>query len=89
MALITDRAAGRGLGHATGRGLMFLYGGVVLVPPALGAIKDGLHSWSAAWTAASVAVLVALATLVFSPRTVVTVQSGDEQRVDASAGAAV
>jgi len=89
MALITDRAAGRGLGHATGRGLMFLYGGVVLVPPTLGAIKDGVGSWTAAWVAASVAVLIALTTLAFGPRTVVEVDGATESRVDASAGAAV
>jgi hypothetical protein len=89
MALITDRAAGRGLGHATGRGLMFLYGGVVLVPPTLGAIKDGVGSWTAAWVAASVAVLVALSTLALGPRTVVEVDGSTESRVDASAGAAV
>ncbi|HKE80270.1 MAG TPA: MFS transporter [Solirubrobacteraceae bacterium] len=89
MALITDRAAGRGLGHATGRGLMFLYGGVVLVPPTLGAIKDGVGSWTAAWVAASLAVLVALSTLALGPRTVVEVDGSTESRVDASAGAAV
>jgi MFS family permease len=89
MALITDRAAGRGLGHATGRGLMFLYGGVVIVPPTLGAIKDAAGSWTAAWAAASVIVLIALSTMAFGPRTVVEVDGSTESRVDASAGAAV
>ena len=83
MALITDRAAGRGLGHATGRGLMFLYGGVVLVPPTLGAIKDGLNSWTAAWVAASAAVLVALGTLAFGPREAVEVTGVEDRRLDA------
>ena len=89
MALITDRAAGRNLGHATGRGLMFLYGGVVLVPPTLGAVKDGFNSWSAAWAVAACFVLAAVTAMAFAPRHRVLVGSVTQEPAESPVGAAV
>jgi MFS family permease len=89
MALITDRAAGRNLGHATGRGLMFLYGGVVLVPPTLGAVKDAFNSWSAAWAVAACIVFVAVSAMAFGPRSKVIVGSTIPEPAEPPVGAAV
>jgi MFS family permease len=77
MALLTDRAGDANLGRATGRGLMFLYVGVVLVPPLLGVLQDSLRSWSAMWAVAGGAVLAAAAILALGPRTLVRVRSGE------------
>jgi len=77
MALLTDRAGEAKLGRATGRGLMFLYGGVVLVPPLLGVLEDATGSWSAMWAVACTAVLGAAAVLALGPRTEVSVRSGE------------
>ena len=77
MALITDRAGDTKLGHATGRGLMFLYGGVVLLPPLLGVLHDASRSWPAVWAVAGAGVLAATTTLALGPRTVVSVRSGE------------
>jgi hypothetical protein len=77
MALIADRAAGVKLGRATGRGLLFIYGGVVFLPPPLGALNDSVRSWTTVWAVATAAVLLAAGTLAFSPRRWVHV--GDEE----------
>jgi MFS family permease len=71
MALITDRAAGARLGRATGKGLVFIYGGVVVLPPLLGALDDLARSWPTVWGVATAAVLVAAGTLALSPRRLV------------------
>ncbi|MGN6167482.1 MAG: MFS transporter [Solirubrobacteraceae bacterium] len=89
MALITDSASHGGLGRATGRGLTAIYGGVAVVPPVLGAIKDVSHSWSAVWTVSIGAVLVAGATLAISPRRVVRVESDETALLEAPTGGAV
>ena len=68
MALITDPAGHAGLGRATGRGLTAIYGGVAVLPPLLGVVKDLSHSWSAVWITATAAVVVAGTALAFSPR---------------------
>lgn len=68
MALITDRASHASLGRATGRGLVAIYGGVAVVPPVLGVVKDVTDSWATVWIVATVAVLMAGATLALSPR---------------------
>jgi len=79
MALLTDRAGDLDLGRVTGRGLMFLYGGVVLVPPLLGAFQDAVRSWPAMWAVGGGAVLAAAAVLAFGPRVTVLVRSGERR----------
>ena len=77
MALLTDRAGDVKLGQATGRGLMFLYGGVVVLPPLLGALHDTVRSWSTVWAVACGAVLAAMTMLALGPRVSVSVRSGE------------
>jgi MFS family permease len=77
MALITDRAGQRKLGRATGRGLVFLYCGVVVVPPLLGELRDAFNSWPLVWSAATVAVACAALLLALSPRHLIRVPSGE------------
>jgi len=77
MALLTDRAGDVKLGQATGRGLMFLYGGVVVLPPLLGALHDAVRSWSTVWAVACGAVLAAMTMLALGPRVSVSVRSGE------------
>jgi MFS family permease len=89
MALITDSASHGGLGRATGRGLTAIYGGVAVVPPVLGAIKDISHSWPAVWTVSTGAVLVAGATLAISPRKLVRVDSDETALLEAPTTGAV
>jgi nitrate/nitrite transporter NarK len=89
MALITDAASHTGLGRATGRGLTAIYAGVVVLPPLLGAVKDLAHSWSAVWTAAIGAVLLASATLAISPRKRVQVEADERSLLRAPAGTPV
>ena len=98
MALIADRAGDVKLGRATGRGLMFLYGGVVLVPPLLGVLQDSARSWPAMWAVAAAAVLAVAVLLGLGPRTVVAVRSGErgaapspaaDARLEVSAGTAL
>jgi MFS family permease len=85
MALLTDRAGDIKLGHATGRGLMFLYGGVVLLPPLLGVLHDAARSWAAVWAVGGVAVLVATGVLALGPRMSVSVRSGERASLGGSA----
>jgi MFS family permease len=89
MALITDAASYRGLGRATGRGLTAIYGGVAVVPPVLGAVKDVSHSWSAVWTVSIGAVLVAGVTLAISPRRLVRVETDKTALLEAPTTGAV
>ncbi len=89
MALITDSASRGGLGRATGRGLTAIYGGVAVVPPVLGVIKDVSHSWSAVWTVSIGAVLVAGVTLAVSPRRLVRVESDETALLEAPTTGAV
>jgi MFS family permease len=77
MALLTDRAGDVNLGRATGRGLMFLYVGVALVPPLLGVLQDSLRSWSVMWAVAGALVLMAASILALGPRTIVSVRTGE------------
>jgi nitrate/nitrite transporter NarK len=89
MALITDHAGKGGLGRATGRGLTAIYGGVAVVPPLLGVIKDLSHSWSTVWAVATGAALLAATTLAFSPRRLVPVGPEDAPAVGTAAGTLV
>jgi fucose permease len=89
MALITDSASHGGLGRATGRGLTAIYGGVAVVPPVLGAIKDVSHSWPTVWAVSIGAVLCAGATLAFSPRKLVRVESDEAAMLGAPTSGAV
>jgi nitrate/nitrite transporter NarK len=77
MALITDAAGQGGLGRATGRGLTAIYGGVAVLPPLFGVIRDVTHSWTAVWIVATGAVVVAAAALALSPRRLVRVGAED------------
>jgi MFS family permease len=77
MALITDRATDQSLGRATGRGLLFIYGGVIVLPPLLGLVRDTVHSWSVTWLVATGLVLIAAATMALAPRTIIHVRSGE------------
>jgi MFS family permease len=86
MALITDRAAQGGLGRATGRGLTAIYGGVAVVPPLLGVVKDVAHSWAVVWTVATGAVLLAATTLAVSPRRLVGVAAEEGKAIETAAG---
>jgi ACS family hexuronate transporter-like MFS transporter len=77
MALITDAAGYGGLGRATGRGLTAIYGGVAVLPPLFGVVRDVTHSWAAVWIVATCAVVVATAVLAFSQRRLVPVGAED------------
>ena len=67
---------------------MFLYGGVVLVPPLLGVLQDATDSWPAMWAVACAAVVAAAAVLALGPRTEVSVRSGERVAVAPEAPAA-
>jgi MFS family permease len=77
MALITDRAGQAKLGRATGRGLVFLYCGVVVVPPLLGELRDAFDSWPVVWSAATVAVICAASVLAVGRRHMIRVPTGE------------
>jgi hypothetical protein len=77
MALITDRAGGAKLGRATGRGLMFIYCGVVVIPPLLGILRDALHSWPVVWSVATAAVFGAATPLALGPKSRISVPTGE------------
>ena len=87
MALITDRAGDKSLGRATGRGLVFLYFGVVVVPPVLGALHDALNSWTVVWSVATLAVLTAATVMALGPRRLISIPSRDPAALDAPASA--
>ena len=89
MALITDGASHDGLGRATGRGLVAIYGGVAVLPPLLGAVKDLAHSWAAVWAVCTAAVVVAAAMLAISPRRLVLVGSGETAAIEPRATGAL
>ncbi len=89
MALITDRAGDTSLGRATGRGLVFLYCGVVVVPPVLGALHDAVNSWAVVWSAATLAVLVAAASLALGPRRLISIPSREPPSLDGPASSEV
>ena len=77
MALLTDRAGDAKLGRATGRGLIFLYLGVVALPPLLGVLRDQAHSWPLTWAVAGGLVAAAAAILALGPRIVISVRTGE------------
>jgi MFS family permease len=89
MALITDHAGKGGLGRATGRGLTAIYGGVVVLPPLLGVVKDLSHSWSTVWAVATVAVLLTATTLAVSPRRLIRVGPEDAAAAGTASGTLV
>jgi MFS family permease len=68
LALVADGAALHTLGRATGSALVFLYSGVVLVPPLFGLLVDEIHDWPDAWRIAALAALCAALTMGFAPR---------------------
>jgi MFS family permease len=88
MALITDRAGQGKLGRATGRGLVFLYFGVVAVPPLLGELRDAVDSWPVVWSAATAAVICAASMLAVGRRHMIRVPSGEVPVPDMPVGGA-
>jgi MFS family permease len=68
LALIADRATLRTLGRATGLALMFIYAGVVFVPPLFGLLFESIDSWSGVWLTASGLVLCAALAMGLAPR---------------------
>lgn len=89
MALITDRATAGGLGRATGRGLTAIYGGVGVLPPLLGILRDAADSWSTVWLLATAIVAVAALTLATSPRRMFAVGTEDATAVETAADSVV
>jgi MFS family permease len=89
MALITDRASDARLGRATGRGLLFIYGGVVFLPPLLGALNDAADSWSTTWAAATGAVVLACGALALSPRRLIGVGRHEAATIETTVGTTV
>lgn len=51
LALVADRATLGTLGRATGSALLFLYAGVVLLPPTFGVLFEAVDSWPSTWLA--------------------------------------
>jgi MFS family permease len=88
MALITDAASRGGLGRATGRGLTAIYGGVAVIPPILGGLKDLTGSWSTVWAVSIGATLLAGAILAGSPRKLVMVDADEGTLLEAQPGSA-
>lgn len=68
LALVADGTALHRLGRETGSALVFLYGGVVAVPPLFGLLVDGIDNWSDAWRIAALAALCAALAMGFAPR---------------------
>lgn len=68
LALVADRATLRTLGRATGLALLFLYAGVVVVPPVLGLLFEAIDSWPAIWLVAAGLVLCAALAIGLAPR---------------------
>lgn len=89
MALITDRASAGGLGRATGRGLTAIYGGVAVLPPLLGIVRDATDSWATVWLVATGIVVVGATTLAASPRRAFAVGAERASPVESAAGSGV
>jgi MFS family permease len=68
LALVADGTREGRLGRATGSALVYLYAGVVLLPPLFGLVVDALGSWPASWVVAAAGALVAAAGIGLSPR---------------------
>jgi MFS family permease len=70
LALVADGTRLRALGRATGSALVFLYAGVVALPPLFGVLVDGLESWHSAWLVAAGVTLGAALAMGLAPRQV-------------------
>lgn len=68
LALVADGTQLRALGRATGSALVFLYAGVVVIPPLFGLLFDALGSWPEVWLVSAVAASAAAAAIGLSPR---------------------
>lgn len=68
LALVADRATLRTLGRATGSALLFLYAGVVLLPPLFGVLFDLIDSWPGTWLAAVGLTILAGLAMALAPR---------------------
>lgn len=62
-ALVADATCGRNLGRATGQTVVFMNGGIVLLPLGFGAVHDAVVSWPLTWAVAAGTVLLAGAAL--------------------------
>ena len=58
LAMVVDAAPPRVMGSASGTALVFINGGVVVLPLVLGAVRDASGSWPVTWGCAAVAVTV-------------------------------
>lgn len=68
LALVADGTQLRRLGRATGSALIFLYAGVVVIPPLFGVLFDALDSWPEAWLVSAAGAIVAATAIGLSPR---------------------
>lgn len=68
LALVADGTQLRRLGRATGSALVFLYAGVVVIPPLFGVLVDALGSWPESWLVSAAGAVVAATAIGLSPR---------------------
>lgn len=68
LALVADRATLSTLGRATGSALLFLYAGVVVLPPLFGALFEAVDSWPGTWSAAVALTVGATLAMALAPR---------------------
>lgn len=68
LALVADRATLGTLGRATGSTLLFLYAGVVAVPPLFGVLFGAVHSWPEVWAVAVGLTVGATLAMALAPR---------------------
>jgi len=70
LALVADGTQLRRLGRATGSALVFLYAGVVVIPPLFGVLVDAIGSWPEAWLFSAAGAVAAAIAIGLSPRRV-------------------
>jgi MFS family permease len=68
LAMVADRAALGTLGRATGSALIFIYAGVVMLPPIFGALHELIDSWPGTWAIAVALSVVATLAMTLAPR---------------------
>jgi MFS family permease len=68
LAMVAARATLGTLGRATGSALLFIYAGVVLLPPLFGAIHELIGSWPGTWAIAVLLSVSATLAMALAPR---------------------
>ena len=68
LALVADRATLKTLGRATGSALLFLYAGVVVLPPLFGFLFELIDSWPGTWLTAVGLTVCAMLVIALAPR---------------------